>query len=51
MSKELEEAKRAVVELIRRTASAPDSQDAMRFSQSACNVANAICALRSAAGI
>lgn len=42
MSKENVEA------LSKKAASAHASEDAMRFSQAACNVANAMCALRSA---
>lgn len=35
--------------LIKKAAEAQDSQDAMRFSQAACNTANAMCALNVAA--
>lgn len=42
MSKENVEA------LSAKAAEAEKSEDAMRFSQAACNVANAMCALRSA---
>jgi len=31
--------------LVKKASEAPDSQDAMRFSQAACNVANALCAI------
>ena len=38
-------------ELIDKAAKAEKSDDALRFSQAACNAANAICALKSAATI
>lgn len=38
--------KNYVETLIQKAASADESGDAMRFSQAACNAANAICALR-----
>lgn len=34
--------------LIEKAANAPKSEDAMRFSQAACNAANAMCGLRDA---
>lgn len=34
--------------LIEKAAKAKDSSDAMRFSQAACNAANALCSLREA---
>jgi hypothetical protein len=37
--------------LIDKAAAAERSEDALRFSQAACNAANAVCALRSAATI
>lgn len=37
-----------VQELIRKAAEAVASGDAMRFSQAACNAANALCALKAA---
>lgn len=40
-----------VEELIDKAAKAEKSEDALRFSQAACNAANAICAVRSAATI
>lgn len=36
--------------LLEKAAKAPDSGDAMRFSQAACNAANAMCALKAAQG-
>jgi hypothetical protein len=36
-----------VAELIKKAAMALRSEDAMRFSQAACNAANAMCALKS----
>ena len=38
--------KQHVETLIKKAAEASDSQDAMRLSQAACNVANAMCALK-----
>lgn len=35
-----------VLDLIRKAAEADKSDDAMRFSQAACNAANALCALK-----
>lgn len=35
--------------LIDKAAAAEKSEDALRFSQAACNVANAVCAMKSAA--
>jgi hypothetical protein len=40
--------KENVEQLITKAAKAEKSEDAMRFSQAACNAANAICALRNA---
>lgn len=37
-----------VATLIDKAAKANDSADAMRFSQAACNAANALCALKTA---
>ena len=39
-----------VEELIEKAAKADKSEDAMRFSQAACNAANAMCALKTAQG-
>ena len=45
----MDEQKRKAVEvLIEKAASAEKSEDAMRFSQAACNVANAMCAIKNA---
>jgi hypothetical protein len=38
-------------ELIDKAAKTEKSEDAVRFSQAACNAANAVCALKSAATI
>ena len=38
----------AVTQLIVKAARADKSEDALRFSQAACNAANAMCALRAA---
>jgi hypothetical protein len=40
--------KENVEQLITKAAKAEKSEDAMRFSQAACNAANAMCALRHA---
>ncbi len=40
--------KSAVETLIDKAAKAEKSEDAMRFSQAACNAANALCAVKSA---
>ena len=40
----------AVNKLIEKAASAEKSEDAMRFSQAACNAANALCAAKAAKG-
>ena len=40
--------KEAVEKLIEKSANADKSEDAMRFSQAACNAANAMCALKAA---
>jgi len=45
----MNEPQNAVHELINKAAQAEKSEDAMRFSQAACNAANAICALKEAA--
>ena len=37
-----------VIELINKAAKAEKSDDALKFSQAACNAANALCALRTA---
>lgn len=37
-----------VQKLIEKAASAPTSEDAMRYSQAACNAANAMCSLKNA---
>lgn len=47
---ELEPMEKHVEELIKKAAEAPQSEDAMRFSQAACNAANAMCALKAAEG-
>lgn len=38
-----------VTKLIEKAASADKSEDAMRFSQAACNAANAMCAVKTSA--
>ena len=43
--------KENVTALNKKAAEAEKSEDAMRFSQAACNVANAMCAVASAANI
>jgi len=43
-----DKSKEAVEILIKKAAGADKSEDAMRFSQAACNSANAMCALRAA---
>jgi hypothetical protein len=44
--------KRSEVEkLIDKAAEAEKSEDALRFSQAACNAANAMCAIKTAQGI
>lgn len=40
-----------VEELIDKAAKAEKSEDALRFSQAACNSANAICAMKTSASI
>lgn len=42
----MSDTKNAVEQLIQKAAQAEKSDDAMRFSQAACNAANALCALR-----
>ena len=42
----MEDKHKEVAALIAKAAQAHDSGDAVRFSQAACNAANAICALR-----
>lgn len=39
-----------IVALIEKAAKAEKSEDALRFSQAACNAANAMCALKNALG-
>ena len=41
----MNEDRNAVEKLIKKAADALNSDDAMRFSQAACNLANALCAL------
>jgi len=41
-----EEKKSAVEQLITKAADSQKSEDALRFSQAACNAANAMCALK-----
>lgn len=43
----LEEAKKHVEALAKKSAEAEKSEDAMRFSQAATNIANALCGLNS----
>ncbi len=43
--------KTEVEKLIEKAAKADKSEDAMRFSQAACNAANALCSVRTAATI
>ena len=43
-----ESTKKQVETLINKAATAERSEDAMRFSQAACNAANAMCALKNA---
>jgi hypothetical protein len=40
--------RREVEQLINKAASTERSEDALRFSQAACNVANAMCAIKNA---
>ena len=42
------EPKKVFEELLDKAVKADKSEDAMRFSQAACNVANAMCALKAA---
>lgn len=42
---------KAIETLIEKAAKAEKSEDAMRFSQAACNAANALCALRTSENI
>jgi len=44
----IEEAKKHIADLSDKAAKAGKSEDAIRYSQAACNVANALCALGSA---
>lgn len=44
----MNENEKAVDSLIQKAAKAEKSEDAMRFSQAACNAANAMCGLRGA---
>ena len=45
-----DEKRKEVEELIDKAAQALKSEDALRFSQAACNVANAMCAIKTAQG-
>ena len=44
----MDDKKNAVEKLIEKAAGAEKSEDAMRFSQAACNAANAMCGLKTA---
>jgi hypothetical protein len=45
----IEQLRKAIAEITKKARSAPDSNDAMRFSQAACNLANALATLKHSA--
>jgi hypothetical protein len=46
----MEDSKQHIATMIAKAAQAEHADDAMRFSQAACNAANALCALKASAG-